>query len=143
MAPVSGEPHGIYRLDVLFSDCDPARLVFYPRFFEWFDRATWTLFRKAGLEGENLGEVIFPLVDIKASFAAPVRWGERFEVASTILEWRRSSFRVLHEGRVGEAVRCVSEETRVWSVPRDGGIVPTEIPREIRDALPARARADG
>lgn len=143
MAPVNAEPHGLYRLDVLFSDCDPARLVFYPRFFEWFDRATWTLFRKAGLEGEKLGVVIFPLVDIKAKFSAPVRWGESFEIASTILEWRRSSFRVLHEGRVDEGLRCISEETRVWSMPREGGIIPTEIPQAIRDALPARARSLG
>jgi 4-hydroxybenzoyl-CoA thioesterase len=143
MAPVNAEPHGLYRIDVLFSDCDPARLVFYPRFFEWFDRATWTLFRKAGLEGDRLGAVIFPLVDIKAKFSAPVRWGESFVVASTITEWRRSSFRVLHEGRVDEEPRCVSEETRVWSVPREGSIAPTEVPQSIRDALPARMRGVG
>jgi 4-hydroxybenzoyl-CoA thioesterase len=143
MAALSAGAHGLYRLDVLFSDCDPARLVFYPRFFEWFDRATWTLFRKAGLEGEALGTVIFPLVDIKAKFSAPVRWGETFEIASTILEWRRSSFRVLHEGSVAGELRCHSEETRVWSVPREGGITPTAIPPTIREALPARARSAG
>ena len=137
---MSAEPHARYGVDVLFSDCDPARLVFYPRFFEWFDRATWTLFRHAGLDGEKLGTVIFPLVDIKAKFNAPVRWGERLDIASTILEWRRSSFRVLHEGRVGEGLRCLSEETRVWSVAHEGGIVPAEVPPTIRDALPARPR---
>jgi 4-hydroxybenzoyl-CoA thioesterase len=143
VAPVRTEPHGRYGLDVLFSDCDPARLVFYPRFFEWFDRATWTLFRQAGLDGDRLGTAIFPLVDIKAKFNAPVRWGERFEIASTILEWRRSSFRVLHEGRVGDALRCLSEETRVWSIPHEGGIAPAEIPSAIRDALPPRPHNAG
>ena len=141
MAAVKPEPHGVYRVDVLFSDCDPARLVFYPHFFEWFDRATWTLFRKPGLEGDQLGAVIFPLVDIRAKFLAPVRWGEAFEIASTILEWRRSSFRVLHEGSVGGVLRCHSEETRVWSVPGSGGIAPAEVPPGIREALAARPRA--
>jgi 4-hydroxybenzoyl-CoA thioesterase len=143
MAAVSAAPHGRYGLDVLFGDCDPARLVFYPRFFEWFDRATWMLFRQAGLEGEKLGAIIFPLVDVKAKFSAPVRWGEHFEIASTILEWRRSSFRVLHEGSVGGELRCLSEETRVWSVPHQGGIAATEIPAAIRGALPARTRGAG
>jgi 4-hydroxybenzoyl-CoA thioesterase len=140
VAALSGEPHGIHRVEVLFSDCDPARLVFYPRFFEWFDRATWMLFRAVGVQGETLGTVIFPLVDIKAKFSGPVRWGETLEIASTILEWRRSSFRVLHEGRVGGELRLTSEETRVWSVPEAGGITPTLIPQAVRDALPARAR---
>jgi 4-hydroxybenzoyl-CoA thioesterase len=147
VAPVSAEaPHGVHRVEVLFSDCDPARLVFYPRFFEWFDRATWTLFRTAGLEGDRLGAVIFPLVDIKATFAAPVRWGETLEIASTILEWRRSSFRIRHEGRVAGDRRLASDETRVWSVPGAGTITPTAVPQAIRDALPARepsARSPG
>ena len=134
------EPHGIHRVEILFSDCDPARLVFYPRFFEWFDRATWTLFRKVGVEGSALGTIIFPLVDIRSKFNAPVRWGETLEIASTILEWRRSSFRILHEGRVGTELRLSSEETRVWSVPGEGVITPTMIPQAVRDALPARAR---
>jgi len=133
-----GEPHAVYRVEVLFGDCDPARLVFYPRFFEWFDRATWLMFRKAGFEGDALGTVIFPLVDIKSKFIAPVRWGETLEIATTVLEWRRSSFRLLHEGRVGDALRLSSEETRVWSVPYEGGIQPTEIPSRIRAALPVR-----
>jgi 4-hydroxybenzoyl-CoA thioesterase len=137
VGPVSGPAHGIYRVEVLFSDCDPARLVFYPRFFEWFDRATWTLFRNTGLLENQLGTIIFPLVDIKAAFAAPVRWGETLEIASTILEWRRSSFRVRHEGRVGAELRLSSDETRVWSSPLEGGLTPIEIPQPIRDRLPA------
>jgi 4-hydroxybenzoyl-CoA thioesterase len=131
-------PHGIHRVDVLFSDCDPARLVFYPRFFEWFDRATWTLFRAAGLEGDPLGTIIFPLVEVKAQFRAPVRWGETLEIASTVLEWRRSSFRIRHEASVAGGLRLWAEETRVWALPEEGGIVPTAVPEAIRAALPAR-----
>ena len=32
---------------IRFSDCDPAGIVFNPRFFEFFDRNTWMLFDAA------------------------------------------------------------------------------------------------
>src|SRR5262245_3663688 len=32
---------------VQWGDCDPAGIVFYPRYFEWFDASTILLFEKA------------------------------------------------------------------------------------------------
>ena len=32
---------------VQWGDCDPAGIVFYPRYFEWFDAGTILLFEKA------------------------------------------------------------------------------------------------
>ena len=32
---------------VQWGDCDPAGIVFYPRYFEWFDACTILLFEKA------------------------------------------------------------------------------------------------
>ena len=29
---------------VMFSDCDPAKIVFYPKYFQWFDIATQKMF---------------------------------------------------------------------------------------------------
>jgi len=44
---VKSETSGRSRLDIVvdFADCDPARIVFYPRYFDWFDRASERLFR--------------------------------------------------------------------------------------------------
>ena len=35
--------------NVEFADCDSARIVFYPNFYIWFDRATERLFASVGL----------------------------------------------------------------------------------------------
>lgn len=134
----SPAPHHVLRIAVGFGDCDPARMVFYPRFFEWFDKAAWALFDAAGFSPRKTGLVLFPLVDIKARFAAPVRWGEPLEIATTVLQWRRSSFRLLHEGKVEGAVRLSSDETRVWARPVEGGIEALAVPDEVKAALPAR-----
>jgi len=132
------EPHHVTRIGVTFGDCDPARLVFYPRFFEWFDKAAWALFAAAGFSPQKTGLILFPLVDIKSKFAAPVRWGETLEIATSVLQWRRSSFRLLHEGKVDGAVRLSSDETRVWARPVEGGIEALPVPEAVKAALPAR-----
>ncbi|MBT7955483.1 MAG: acyl-CoA thioesterase, partial [Rhodospirillaceae bacterium] len=38
-----------YNYTVMFSDCDNAQIVFYPNFFQWFDRATQNMFIQVGL----------------------------------------------------------------------------------------------
>ena len=37
-------------IKVMFSDCDPAQIVFYPRYFQWFDIATQRMFNELDME---------------------------------------------------------------------------------------------
>ena len=37
-----------------WGDCDPARIVYNPRFFDWFDNATGGLFAAAGFHKSRL-----------------------------------------------------------------------------------------
>jgi acyl-CoA thioesterase FadM len=39
---------------VEWGDCDPARIVFNPRFFEWFDAQTALIFETIGLPKRDL-----------------------------------------------------------------------------------------
>ncbi len=121
-----------------FADCDPARIVFYPRYFEWFDRATENLFRECGMAWPQLWAQYrlagFPIVDVGAKFHGPSRFGEHIAIESRIAEWRNKLFLVQH--RVHNAGRIVVEghELRVWALrdPTDAesmkaGPVPEEI----------------
>jgi 4-hydroxybenzoyl-CoA thioesterase len=101
--------------------CDPAGIVFNPRFFEFFDRGTWLLFEAAlGVKPHELaaafGIVGLPLVDAGARFLAPARFGDMVELASQVSEFRRSSFDVTHQLYVAGAVAVEGRETRVWAV---------------------------
>jgi 4-hydroxybenzoyl-CoA thioesterase len=105
---------------VAWGDCDPAGIVFNPRFFEYFDANTWLLFNAVlGVKQQDLnptfGIIGIALVDARGNFLKPVRFGETVEVASRISEFRRSSFDVEHKiTRDGEL--CVEgSETRVWA----------------------------
>src|SRR2546423_536033 len=106
-------------LMVEWGHCDPAGIVFNSRFFEYFDIGTWLLFEMAlGVKRSEIAEVFgiigYPIVDAKARFITPVKFGDRIEIASTVKEFRRSSFDVEH--CISNQGRVVVEgnETRVW-----------------------------
>ena len=44
---------------IMFSDCDPAKIMFYPRYFEWFDRASQELFNAVDLSWDAIWEARF------------------------------------------------------------------------------------
>ena len=123
-----------------WGDCDPAGIVFNPRFFEWFDAATAALFVRA--LGITKAEMLrryhcagIPLVDTRATFLAPCSFGEEVRIDSTVTEFRRSSFAVNHRlFRADGALAVEALETRVWvghAPDRPGGIKAQPIPAEI------------
>lgn len=131
-----------------FGDCDPAGIVWYPRYFGFFDGATAGLFEKAGwLKRDLLREfdaVGFPMVDTRAKFHIPSHYGEDIVIESRVTEWRRSSFDVEHKvfkpGAGGDEVLAIEGwETRVWvgRHPEKPGAIKS---KPVPDAVIARFR---
>jgi len=127
------------KLTVAWGDCDPAGIVFNPRFFEMFDASSWLLFEAAlGVEAHDLtrsyGIVGIALVDAKANFLKPAKFGDTVEIASRVAEFRRSSFDVEHKLTLDGALCVEGSETRVWAV-RDkndpNSIATAPIPKEV------------
>jgi len=122
-----------------WSHCDPAGIVFNSRFFEYFDWGTWSLF-EAALDvrppelAAAFGIDSLPLVDASAKFIAPARFGDRVELASQVIAFRRSSFDVGHQLFVSGMLAVEGQETRVWAGrdPADPSKLKSQpIPREI------------
>ena len=103
-----------------WGDCDPAGIIFYPRYFEIFDNATTALFESAlGMTKikflkayEFLG---YPLVDTRATFIKPTRFGDDVNVQSTVT-FGTSSFTVQHRLTLGGELCAECTEKRVWAV---------------------------
>lgn len=110
----------VNRRDVFieWGDCDPAGIVYYPRYFVFFDNATVSLFAAAGLAKHEMVKtydmVGFPMVDTGARFLIPSRWGETITIESHVSEWKRSSFDIRHRVLKGEDLAIEAWETRVW-----------------------------
>ena len=126
-------------LTIEWGHCDPAGIVFNPRFFEFFDTNTWMLFEKAlGVKQNELasthGIIGIALVDARANFIKPAKFGDTIEIASRIKEFRRSSFEVEHSITIGGELATEGTETRVWAT-RDktnpDKITTASIPAEV------------
>jgi 4-hydroxybenzoyl-CoA thioesterase len=128
---------------VAWGDCDPAQIVFYPRYFAMFDEATQELFHAAlGMPKikwvKKFGIIGIPMVDTRAKFAIPSFYGDDIVIETRVLAFRRSSFDVEHKILKGDRVAVEGFETRVWSGPdpdRPGGIKSVAIPDEVLKAF--------
>lgn len=128
-----------YIRHVRFADCDPARIVFYPRFFELFDRATEELFHSVGFYwdkefGAN-GLNGLPLVDASARFLSPAWFGDTLEIESWIEEWRRKTFLIRHDVFKDGALAVEGRELRAWAVDdpeRPNGIRADVVPDSVK-----------
>jgi 4-hydroxybenzoyl-CoA thioesterase len=101
-----------------WGDCDPAGIVYFPRYFEIFDACTVALFERAGFRKremlQSFGTAGIPLVDIKSRFMIPSRFGEDVIVESSVTKWGESSFVVYHRLMRDTTVAVECFETRVW-----------------------------
>ena len=124
-----------------WSHCDPAGIVFNSRFFEYFDWGTWSLFEAAlGVRPPELAAAFgidsLPLVDASARFIAPARFGDRVELVSQVIAFRRASFDVGHQLFVSGRIAVEGQETRVWAGrdPADPSKLKSQpIPREVTE----------
>jgi 4-hydroxybenzoyl-CoA thioesterase len=103
-----------------WGDCDPAGIVFFPNYLKYFDAATNALFLTAlGLNKYEMvrkyGILGIPLVDVSARFVIPSVFGEVVTIESTVVEIKRSSFRMQHRLLKGDALAVEGFETRVWT----------------------------
>jgi 4-hydroxybenzoyl-CoA thioesterase len=132
------------QLTIEWGHCDPAGIVFNSRFFEYFDWCAWEMFEAVlGVPRAELFAAYdimgIPLVDARARFLVPVKFGDLVDVASEITEFRRSSFDLTHRMSVAGELAVEGRETRVWAT-RDkddpsrirGKAVPPEVIERFR-----------
>ena len=86
----------IYQRDIRveFNHCDPAGIVFYPRYYEMINSVCENFFRDA--VGRSFGEMIaqvqgVPTVRLETDFKAPSRLGELLDFQLTIRRLGRTS----------------------------------------------------
>jgi 4-hydroxybenzoyl-CoA thioesterase len=101
-----------------WGDCDPAGIVYFPRYFEYFDACTVALFERAGFQKKDLLNTYqiagIPVVDVKTRFLSPSSFGDDVVVESSVTKWGTSSFAVQHRLMKNGALAVECFETRVW-----------------------------
>lgn len=111
----------VFEVPVMFGDCDPAGIVFFPNFCKWMDASSLNFFMQNGMPPwreliRTRGIIGTPLLEINTKFMKPASYGERLQVHSTITEWREKTFIFKHVVKRGEDVLCEGTEVRCFTI---------------------------
>jgi 4-hydroxybenzoyl-CoA thioesterase len=111
----------VRRTRIEWGDCDPAGIIFYARYFEIFDVSTTVLIERAlGMKKiEYLKAYDFlghPLVETRARFRLPTRFGDEVAIETALVHCGRSSFKIEHRLTKAGTLAVEGFETRVWVI---------------------------
>lgn len=130
----------IHRVSIEWGDADPARIVFYPNYFAWFDAGTRHLWDSVGLDMRTVfdehGVVGIPIAEANAKFLVPSKFGDVIEVHSGIAEWADKHFIVSHKVFNAGVLAVDGFERRVWAAEhpeKPGRLKALSVPQAIRD----------
>jgi 4-hydroxybenzoyl-CoA thioesterase len=129
---------------VRFSHCDPAGIVFYPRFFDLFSSALEDWFQD-GIESPFGGDFMVernlrvPSLSITAEFIRPCRMGEFLDIHVWVSRLGRSSFELALAGSVAGEPRL--RATWTMCVIDFATFKSTPIPDDLRQRMQSFARA--
>jgi 4-hydroxybenzoyl-CoA thioesterase len=125
-----------YRIE--WGHCDPAGIVYAPRFLEMFGESTIMLFEQAlGMRKRDMlekkGIIGFPMVDVSARFLAPAAYGDDVRLEADAPVFGNSSFTIAHRLLKGDRLCVEGTEKRVWAVhDPERGMRSARVPDDIR-----------
>ena len=102
---------------------------------------THRMFDQAGAGTEQLLDThggFLPIVDARASFMSPSRWGDELEITSWISEWKESSLMVSHRILNSGQPAAEGHELRVWVLPdsdQPGELRSISIPQSLKSCF--------
>ena len=135
---------GVHKLavDVRFGDCDPAGIVYFPRFFDFFHQAMETWFP------EHLGfrydefvrdrKLGFPAVHSEADFKRPCKFGDAIEIHQRVTKLGRTSICFAYEVHGPEGLRATGRSVCVvmnLDERSEGHGSAVEMPAELRASI--------
>ncbi|TAK47841.1 MAG: acyl-CoA thioesterase [Xanthobacteraceae bacterium] len=134
-------------LTVEWGHCDPAGIVYHPRFIDYFDWSCVVLIETAlGMKKSAISKVYgmagIPVVGLSARVTGVVRYGDEIEIVSTITALNRSSFHVRHTLTRDGLPMADCTQMRVWcehDPKAPTSLKSCEIPAEVREKLRRRA----
>jgi 4-hydroxybenzoyl-CoA thioesterase len=130
----------VYELEVMFGDCDPAGIVFFPNFSKWMDASSLNYFVKCGMQPwrelfKSTGIIGAPLLEINTKFFRPATYGDHLNIHTSVTKWSEMVFTQHHLVKRGHDVLCEGSEVRAFCVRlpgAEGCIKSIPVPADIR-----------
>jgi 4-hydroxybenzoyl-CoA thioesterase len=132
-----------HRRPIRFADCDPAGIVYFPRFFDFFHAAIEDWYRLAlGIDYWGLlrdGRIGFPAVRAECDYRKPCMMGEALEIEVLVERVGRRSLTLRFLGRVEGEPRLEGRIVCAFtSLDTHRGI---DMPADLRAAYESYAEA--
>ncbi|QBX99400.1 acyl-CoA thioesterase [Rhodophyticola sp. CCM32] len=103
-----------YPQKILFKHCDPAGIVFYPRYFEMINDCVEAFFAQIGFPFETLHKTAsVPTAEISTRFTAPSRHGDHLILTLEATRLGRSSLGLEITASAGTEARFACTSTLV------------------------------
>ena len=130
----------IFEVNVLFGDCDPAGIVFFPNFSKWMDASSLNVFMQCGVPPwrelvKTRGIIGTPLLEIHTRFLKPATYGQTLHVHTSVIEWSTKVFTHKHVIQRGTDILCEGTEKRAFCIrhPEDPDrIKAIEVPEDLK-----------
>ena len=119
------------QIQIEFNHCEPAGIVFYPRYFEMTNSVVENFFND--VVGRSFASMHFgadngvPTVAIEANFMAPSRLGDMVMFSLEVTKVGRSSVAMTIEAHLGEELRMRTDLTLVWIAAMKAAPWPAEM----------------
>lgn len=84
---------------IMWGDLDALGIVFYPRFYEWFDGCGHLFFESIGLPMNELWQkknILFVLVETSCRYFSPGRYNDRIQIISEIEDLTPKTVTMIH-----------------------------------------------
>jgi 4-hydroxybenzoyl-CoA thioesterase len=109
----------VYSVNVMFGDCDPAGIVFFPNYLKWMDASSLNFFIQCGVPPwrelvKTTGIIGTPLLEINTKFQRSATYGETLQVHTSIEEWRDKVFIHRHIVKHKDELLCEGAEVRAF-----------------------------
>ncbi len=102
---------------VELEDTDIEGIVFYPKYFFWFDRATNAFLKSVGLNHSQLLSQYHyaqPITECKCQFTHPLRYDDPVRVTTSVSEVHEHFFKLQHVIYSDELLIASGYEVRAW-----------------------------
>ncbi len=129
---------------ITFGQCDPAGIVFYPRYFEMLNATVEAFFAEAldySFARIHIDEGCgVPTAHLAVDFSAPSRLGEVLRFTLRLVRLGRTSATLVTDVRCAEGLRMTVRQVIVWTGP---GLRSAPWPEPLAARLAAHLEEEG
>lgn len=123
---------------VRFDDCDPAGIVYYPRYFSMINGVVEDWWAHLGQPWHELipqRRIVTPVSHIESVFLRPSQMGEHLQCQLSVEAVSRSSIRLLHRVLGPDGLERLRVRQRMVCVSTEGDRAPAAWPADIKALL--------